>query len=168
MEGPEDSTPAQCQKLAEGILHKEAACMLGSCSFNSVYQPNFAETFSPGTGPVMLLSFFFDRVNELGFTEKFDLNELDDLREKVCGGEKSWSSFSSIAGAIEGLRDRPESCLDLSFMMALLRTGYEMPMETEVTIAKTLKGNELGWCLGASLPYLEQESGWKCRVKEVQ
>jgi guanosine-diphosphatase len=57
--------------------------------------------------------------------------------------------------------------LDLNFMLALLHTGYEMPMEREVRIAKKLKGNELGWCLGASLPLLESNSGWTCRIKEV-
>jgi Golgi nucleoside diphosphatase len=34
-------------------------------------------------------------------------------------------------------------------MFALLHLGYEMPIEREVRIAKKLKGNELGWCLGA-------------------
>ena len=65
------------------------------------------------------------------------------------------------------LKDRPEWCLDLSFMGALLHTGYELPMDREVKIAKQISGKELGWCLGASLPLLEQESGWQCRIKEV-
>jgi guanosine-diphosphatase len=30
-----------------------------------------------------------------------------------------------------------------------LHTGYEMPIDREVKIAKKIKGNELGWCLGA-------------------
>ena len=70
-------------------------------------------------------------------------------------------------GALADLRDRPEWCLDLSFMGALLHTGYEMPMDREVKIAKQIQGRELGWCLGASLPLLEKESGWQCRVKEA-
>jgi guanosine-diphosphatase len=65
------------------------------------------------------------------------------------------------------LKDRPEWCLDLSFMGALLHTGYELPMDREVKIAKQIRGKELGWCLGASLPLLEKESGWQCRIKEV-
>ena len=36
-------------------------------------------------------------------------------------------------------------------MMALLHTGYEMPLSREVKIAKKIKNNELGWCLGARL-----------------
>lgn len=57
--------------------------------------------------------------------------------------------FSTVPGALEELRERGEHCLDLNFMVALLHTGYEMPIEREVKIAKKIKGNELGWCLGA-------------------
>jgi len=65
------------------------------------------------------------------------------------------------------LTGRPETCLDLNFMFALLHLGYEMPIDREVKIAKKIKGNELGWCLGASLPLLEQTSGWQCKIKEI-
>lgn len=52
-------------------------------------------------------------------------------------------------------------------MLALLHTGYEMPLDRQVKIAKKINGNELGWCLGASLPLLSQESGWTCKIKDV-
>jgi guanosine-diphosphatase len=97
----------------------------------------------------------------------FTLGELHDLTSTVCGGEDSWGVFESVEGAMAELRDRPEWCLDLNFMLGLLHTGYEMPLSREVKIAKKIKDNELGWCLGASLPLLSQESGWTCRIKEV-
>jgi guanosine-diphosphatase len=81
--------------------------------------------------------------------ESFTIKELKDLTEKVCDGERSWDTFSSVEGALEELKGRPEWCLDLNFMLALLHTGYEMPIDREVKIAKKIKGNELGWCLGA-------------------
>ena len=166
MTGPADSLPAQCRALAEEILHKDAACTLAPCSFNGVHQPSLAKTFA--REDVFIFSYFYDRTAELGMPESFTLRELHDLTAKVCGGPKHWSSFEGIEGAIKELKDRPESCLDLSFMGALLHTGYEMPLEREVKIAKKIKGNELGWCLGASLPLLEMGgSGWTCRVKEV-
>ena len=128
--------------------------------------------------------------------ESFSLRELRDTTAKVCEGEAGWSVFEGIKGAQEQLKGRPEYCLDLNFMMALLHTGYEMPIGREVRIAKKIAGNELGWCLGArfvlllfflffsawflcvwcmgrvadfafSLPLLSQDSGWKCRVREV-
>ncbi|EXJ79471.1 guanosine-diphosphatase [Capronia coronata CBS 617.96] len=165
MEGPVDAIPAQCRALAEGILYKDKACTLHPCSFNGVHQPSLDKTFS--REDVYIFSYFYDRTHDLGMPESFTLRELLDLTEKVCGGEKHWNAFEGVEGALTELRDRPEWCLDLNFMSALLHTGYEMPIDREVKIAKKIKGNELGWCLGASLPLLEKESGWECRIKEV-
>ena len=83
---------------------------------------------------------------------------MHDLTSRVCGGEEHWDVFRSIPGAIEELQGRPEHCLDLNFMMALLHTGYELPIDREVKIAKKIKGNELGWCLGARLVVLRNGS----------
>ncbi len=171
MEGPRDGIPAQCRALAEGILYKDAACNLSPCSFNGVHQPSLEKTFA--RQDVYIFSYFYDRTQPLGMPESFTLRELHDLTAKVCGGEKSWDSFAGLQGedgltVLEDLKGRPEWCLDLNFMGALLHTGYEMPIEREVKIAKKIKGNELGWCLGASLPLLEKGSGWQCRIKEVE
>lgn len=166
MVGPKEiSTGAQCRGLAEKILHKDAECKLEPCSFNGVHQPSLAKTFADED--VYIFSYFYDRTKPLGMPDSFTLSELLKLTENVCAGEDSWGIFEGIEGAMDELRDRPESCLDLSFMMGLLHTGYEMPLSREVKIAKKIKGNELGWCLGASLPLLEENSGWTCRVKEV-
>ncbi|KAK4944607.1 Guanosine-diphosphatase [Elasticomyces elasticus] len=165
MEGPIDALPAQCRALAEGILYKEKECAIAPCSFNGVHQPALDKTFA--REDVYIFSYFYDRTRELGMPESFTLRELQDLTEKVCGGEKHWGGFAGIEGALAALRGRPEWCLDLNFMTALLHTGYEMPIDREVKIAKKIKGNELGWCLGASLPLLEPGSGWECRIKEV-
>ncbi|KAL7276116.1 Guanosine-diphosphatase [Rhizina undulata] len=165
MTGPSIPAPAQCRFVAEQILKKETECPLAPCSFNGIHQPSLQRTFA--TEDVYIFSYFYDRTRPLGMPDSFTLKELRDVTEKVCAGESAWDVFSGIEGALEELRDRPEYCLDLNFMMALLHTGYEMPLDREVRIAKKIKGNELGWCLGASLPLLEAGSGWKCRVKEV-
>lgn len=100
--------------------------------------------------------------------DSFTIRELHDLTHKVCSGFEVWNNaFSSVSGAIKELEDRPEWCLDLNFMLALLHTGYELPIDREVNIAKKIAGNELGWCLGASLPLLEKTSGWECKLKQV-
>ncbi|TVY19892.1 putative guanosine-diphosphatase [Lachnellula arida] len=165
MTGPSSASPAQCRKLAEKILFKEAECKVAPCSFNGIHQPSLEKTFS--REDIYTFSYFFDRTDPLGMPESFTLKELHHLTDQVCGGVSSWDVFETVPGAIEELKDRPEHCLDLNFMMALLHTGYEMPIDREVKIAKKIKGNELGWCLGASLPLLSQESGWQCRIKEV-
>ena len=162
-------SPAQCRGLAEKTLHKGEKCKMAPCAFAGVHQPALSKVFSHED--IFLFSYFYDRTQPLGMPESFSLSELKSLTAKVCQGESAWSEFESVGvkgvDAVEELKGRPETCLDLNFMLALLLTGYEMPLEREVRIAKKIKEKELGWCLGASLPLLEQESGWTCRVKEV-
>ncbi|KAJ5491125.1 guanosine-diphosphatase [Penicillium diatomitis] len=166
MAGPQDASPAaQCRAIAEKILKKDAECKLAPCSFNGIHQPSLAKTFS--REDVYIFSYFFDRTAPLGMPSSFTLDELHKLTASVCGGEETWGVFEGVKGALVELRDRPDWCMDLNFMMGLLHTGYEMPLSREVKIAKKIKDNELGWCLGASLPLLSQESGWTCRIKEV-
>lgn len=166
MYGPTDSLPAQCRSLTETILHKEAKCPLSPCSFNGVHQPSLAKTFA--REDLYIFSYFYDRTKDLGMPDSFTIRELHDLTHKVCSGSDVWkNAFSSISGAVKDLEERPEWCLDLNFMLALLHTGYELPIDREVNIAKKIAGNELGWCLGASLPLLEKTSGWECKVRQV-
>lgn len=148
MEGPKSASPAQCRGLAEKILKKDAKCELAPCSFGGVHQPSLSKTFA--REDVYVFSYFYDRTQPLGMPESFTIRELMDLTANVCAGEKEgWGVFEGVEGALEELQGRPEYCLDLSFMVALLHTGYEMGLQREVRIAKKIKGNELGWCLGA-------------------
>ena len=151
MTGPTSASPAQCRALAEKTLLKEAECSISPCAFNGVHQPSLSKTFA--REDVYLFSYFYDRTQPLGMPESFALSELKDLTARVCEGpggkNKAWDVFHAIDGAMDELSGRPESCLDLNFMLALLHTGYEMPIDREVKIAKKIKGNELGWCLGA-------------------
>lgn len=167
MTGPTSGrgSPAQCRGLAEKTLKKDASCALAPCAFNGVHQPSLEKTFA--REDIYLFSYFFDRTDPLGMPESFTLHELKELTARVCQGGDAWQVFTSIPGAIKELEDRPESCLDLNFMFTLLHTGYDMPIDREVKIAKKIKGNELGWCLGASLPLLSTGSGWECKVKQV-
>ncbi len=147
MVGPSTAAPAQCRGLAEKILMKDAQCEIAPCSFKGVHQPSLDKTFA--REDVYIFSYFYDRTQPLGMPESFTIAELRDLTAKVCEGEKGWASFGAVEGALAQLRGRPEYCLDLNFMVGLLHTGYEMGLQREVKIAKKIKGNELGWCLGA-------------------
>lgn len=145
--GPSQAAAAQCRNLAEKILAKDADCKLAPCSFNGVHQPSLAKTFA--REDVYIFSYFYDRTKPLGMPDSFTIREMHDLAQTVCMGKDGWDVFSTVPDALAELNDRPEHCLDLNFMMALLHTGYEMPIDREVKIAKKIKGNELGWCLGA-------------------
>jgi guanosine-diphosphatase len=145
--GPSQPAPAQCRNLAEKILKKDEKCALAPCSFNGIHQPLLSKTFSKED--VYIFSYFFDRTKPLGMPDSFTLREMHDLTQTVCMGKTAWDVFTTVPEAMTELNDRPEWCLDLNFMMALLHTGYDMPIDREVKIAKKIKGNELGWCLGA-------------------
>lgn len=145
--GPSQPAPAQCRNLAEKILNKDAACTLAPCSFNGIHQPLLSKTFTKED--VYIFSYFYDRTKPLGMPDSFTLREMHDLTQTVCMGKDAWDVFTTVPNAMEELLDRPDHCLDLNFMMALLHTGYDMPIDREVKIAKKIKGNELGWCLGA-------------------
>lgn len=149
MTGPAQGSPTQCRALAEQTLKKDAECKLNPCAFNGIHQPSFQHTFA--REDVYLLSFFYDRTSELGMPESFSIAELKDLAARVCHGDVdgAWDVFQGVPNAVAELKDRPEWCLDLNFQIALLHTGYGMPIDREVKIAKKIKGNELGWCLGA-------------------
>ncbi|OLL21913.1 putative guanosine-diphosphatase [Neolecta irregularis DAH-3] len=162
MTGPSTPSASQCRYFAENILNKEAHCPLLPCSFNGAHQPSLDKTFA--REDVYIFSYFYDRTAPLGMPSSFTLDELRSLTANVCTGDVGWSPFEAIQGAIVELTERPEWCLDLNFISVLLGVGYDMPLDREVKIAKKLKGNELGWCLGASLPLLENQD---CKVKEL-
>lgn len=163
--GPETATGPQCRFLAEKILNKDAECAQAPCSFNGIHQPSLVRNFQQ-TSDMYIFSFFYDRTNPLGMPSSFTLEELSDLAKIVCNGNSFWEKMlGSLNGALEELNNEPNYCLDLSFMVAMLHTGYDIPLHRELKTAKKIAGNELGWCLGASLPLLDQK-GWKCRIQE--
>ncbi|KAM9915346.1 hypothetical protein OXX59_010561, partial [Metschnikowia pulcherrima] len=92
---------------------------------------------------------------------------LRDLTKTVCAGETLWKDVL-LGDSVKELQEEPHWCLDLSFITAMLHTGYNIPLHRELRTAKKIANNELGWCLGASLPLLNPKDGsWKCRVKET-
>lgn len=164
--GPSEAAGAQCRHLAEQVLNKEVECKTAPCSFNGIYQPSLVKTFHKDSD-MWVFSYFYDRTNPLGFPGSFTMEELLDLTKKVCSGLTLWADVL-LGDSIESLNKEPNWCLDLSFISAMLHTGYNIPLSRELKTAKTIQNNELGWCLGASLPLLNsKQGGWKCRVNEV-
>ena len=165
--GPKVPAGAQCRFLADKILNKDAQCNQPPCSFNGVHQPSLVRTFE-SSSDLYVFSYFYDRTHLLGLPLSFTLGELFELSRTVCNGEEVWESvFSGIDGSISELQNDPNFCLDLSFQVSLLHTGYDIPLHRELRTAQTIANNEIGWCLGASLPLLNSDN-WKCRISEVE
>lgn len=164
--GPSSPAGAQCRFLAEKVLNKESECTTKPCSFNGVHQPSLTKTFRKSSD-MYVFSYFYDRTNPLGFPSSFTVEELTELAKVVCNGEQLWKDVL-LDDHIKGLNEEPQWCLDLSFITAMLHTGYDIPLHRELRTAKKIDNNELGWCLGASLPLLDKTtSGWKCKVKDT-
>lgn len=134
------------------------------CSFDGVYQPSLLDTF-PG-GKVLLLSYFYDRIQPLMpkvNPPRITVSTLATMAKDVCQGKAAWANkWGNDKVAMDELEDRPEYCLDLTFMHALLRLGYEFGDDKEVTIGKQIEGTELGWCLGATIAMVGGDL--KCRI----
>lgn len=164
--GPLEAAGAQCRYLAEKVLNLDTECTTKPCSFNGVYQPSLSKAFHQNS-EMWVFSYFYDRTNPLGFPKSFTVEELKDLTKYVCAGETMWQDIL-LGDSVKALQGEPHWCLDLSFITAMLHTGYNIPLHRELRTAKTIANNELGWCLGASLPLLDpMKGGWKCRVKKV-
>lgn len=65
---------------------------------------------------------------------------------------------------MEELSDRPEYCLDLTFMYSLLSLGYELEEERQVWMGKKVGDVELGWCVSLSPVVLS----WKLTFLSVR
>lgn len=164
--GPKHGSALQCRNLAESILNKDGDCAMPPCSFNGVHQPSLVDSFLPDSD-IYVFSFFYDRTSPLGMPNSFSVDELKALTSQVCAGPEAYDSFGAIPGAVEALQKNPHWCLELNYMLGLLRTGYDIPGHREVRIAKKIKGNEMGWCLGASLPLLDMKNGgWTCKITQ--
>jgi len=118
------------------------------------------ETFQDGK--VLLLSYFYDRIKPLlppsdpssssSPLPPLTVSSLKDLARDVCLGRPKWEErWAGNQLAMEELADRPEYCLDLTYMHVLLRTGYEFDDGRAVEIGKQIDGTELGWALGAAI-----------------
>lgn len=141
-------------------------CEVEPCSFNGVYQPSLLDTFP--RGQFLALSYFTDRIKPLlanqrrsyakhfTSTSTLTIADLADLAKDVCAGPKTWRKrWMKGSDAIAELEDRPEYCLDLTFMHALLGLGYELQPERELLVEKQIRGVELGWALGAGLALVQ-------------
>lgn len=155
----------QCRGIAEKALYKDKNCPVRPCSFNGVHQPKFTETFTDS--PIYLISYFYDRMISLGMPSTFTIEDMKYLANSVCSGPTYWQDAFSLTDALKELKEEPEWCLDLNYMISLLSVGYEIPNNRQLHTAKKIDNKELGWCLGASLSMLsEQNNGWNCNVKE--
>jgi guanosine-diphosphatase len=128
-----------------------SVCEVKPCSFNGVYQPSILDTFP--NGQLLALSYFTDRIQPLlaPYTDMYSKSKSGDSNEPisaevdvsdtktlsigtlalmakdVCAGPKVWKRrWGHDKAAMAELEDRPEYCLDLTFMHGLLGLGESL------------------------------------------
>ncbi|KAJ3776132.1 nucleoside phosphatase family-domain-containing protein [Lentinula raphanica] len=167
MDGEQIGSFEACNRVVELVMAKDSICELKPCSFNGVYQPSLLDSFS--SGKVLLLSYFFDRLDPLLSktsepVDKITVSEVASIAQDVCLGYDAWTArWGSNQEVMDELQDRPEWCLDLTFMHSLLRLGYEFSDDRDVVLGKKLQDTELGWCLGATIAIVSS-GNLKCRL----
>ncbi|KAF8333433.1 nucleoside phosphatase family-domain-containing protein [Cantharellus anzutake] len=166
MKGGDIGSYTSCNRLVELVMAKDAICEVKPCSFNGAYQPSITDTFP--SGGILTLSYFSDRIIPLIRTkhskgrDTIKIKEIATLAERVCNGAASWKKYwGDDQEAMKELEGRPEACLDLTFMHALLRLGYEFSDNREATLVKKIDGIELGWALGAGIALISGELSCK-------
>ncbi|KAI0086951.1 nucleoside phosphatase family-domain-containing protein [Irpex rosettiformis] len=165
MSGTDVGSFQACDRVVQLVMAKDAVCEMKPCSFNGVYQPSLLDTFP--NGKVLLLSYFYDRLYPLlqpiSPDEPITVSTIATLATDICEGKSSWTKlWGKDNDLMKELDERPEWCLDMTFMHALLRLGYEFGDKREVEIGKRIDGTELGWCLGATIALVGGKL--KCRV----
>ncbi|GAA93896.1 uncharacterized protein L969DRAFT_70134 [Mixia osmundae IAM 14324] len=160
-----------CRRVVDVTMAKDALCEVEPCAFGGVYQPKLMETF--GQGPIYALSYFYDRIVPLGLgadSVPFTMKQLRELTADVCAGPEGssdgkhgWARFRRSKEAMAELEDRPEYCLDLTFMYSLLGFGYELAEDRELQVGKKINDVELGWALGASISLIT-DTDLKCEI----
>jgi guanosine-diphosphatase len=169
-----------CRRIVDVVMAKDALCEVEPCAFGGVYQPSLMETFGHGSiyayvsssfsfyvslilyrahdaRRLFRLSYFYDRLIPLGLgvdNEPFKIADLRKLAEDVCLGPEAggWDRFRGSKEAMDELEDRPEYCLDLSFMHSLLSLGYDLSDDREIRVGKKIDGVELGWSVEFYFP----------------
>lgn len=142
---------AACRGVIEAVFGKEKDCALNPCAFNGVYQPPITDTF--GEGDLYVFSYFYDLTQPLGMPTQFTVREFGELANRVCNQDTDF--FRHVPNALAALNHTPNYCLDLTYMHALLRIGYDVAPERLVRTAKKIRDAETGWCLGASIAMID-------------
>jgi guanosine-diphosphatase len=168
MDGADVGSYKACNRIMELVMAKDAICPMKPCSFNGAYQPSILDTFP--TGGILALSYFYDRIAPLiqspsyasvftsdgSVPNKLSISSISLLAQRVCEGASSWREhWGTDPAVLDELQQRPEYCLDLTFMHALLTLGYEFLDDRDVRIEKKIEGIELGWALGAGIALID-------------
>ena len=140
---------SDCAVITQKVF-KSDTCAMTPCSFDGVYMPSLATSFSYEQGyEIYAFSYFYDRTEPLGLTSPLTPSSLLESAKRMC-------SSSLSPGELALSKENPDFCMDLSYIHALLSVGYGMEESRPIHVTKKVNGFETGWCLGATIHMLDQ------------
>lgn len=142
----------RCMASVRGVFDKQKHCELEPCSFNGIHQPAFPP--HKGRSPkFVIFSYFYDRLIPLGLSSPLTLRQVKEKAGELCA-----ASPKGAGGMSRLLGENHEWCLDVAYIYGLLSYGYQIDLDTPITVTKQIAGYEAGWALGSALKLLEQHS----------
>ncbi|KAJ7621947.1 nucleoside phosphatase GDA1/CD39 [Mycena polygramma] len=148
-----------CRRIMDLVLPKDTACAVFPCAFEG---PALSETFPPSAGCMLLVGYRIapllphsQKEAEVAVTA----GVIAELGGAVCIGREEWlRRWGAQTKLMAELNGQPEWCLDLTFMHALLTTGYGLADEREVIVVH----RRFQWTLDAGIRLIGDDV--KCRV----
>eukprot|EP01023_Acetabularia_acetabulum_P037852 TRINITY_DN3613_c0_g1_i1.p1 TRINITY_DN3613_c0_g1~~TRINITY_DN3613_c0_g1_i1.p1 ORF type:complete len:482 (-),score=89.00 TRINITY_DN3613_c0_g1_i1:410-1855(-) len=148
----------ECSEGIENVLDADAqSCTFDKCSFSGAWAVNTV----PQTD-MYISSFFFDRAVDSGIITDSTLPtaniKVQDYKTKgqiACSenSEAVQTEFQNIEADLV-----PYLCLDLSYCYTLLKDGFDISEDQDITLVKRINYNgmeiEAAWPLGAALGLL--------------
>lgn len=128
--GSIDNTYEPCLALVKDIIKTE-----------NVHTPSELTTRK-----IAAFSYFFDLAAEHGLVEDGATDAVVKVRDYINIAKKACDM---------GGGEHRFACMDLTFISALLNTGYGLPPEKEIQIYKKINGHEASWALGLAYNLIE-------------
>lgn len=121
----------------------------GDCSFAGIYQPPLPDQ-TESFGDFFAFSNFHHVWQFLYLNNKSSLLELKAASENIC--KMNYTELLEFnANRTQNEPYLSDYCFRSAYIFELLHTGYGFSVSEKITASNTLKGQKVGWALGAFL-----------------
>ena len=144
-----------CLKKTKELLHLEdnswcGFAHRGDCSFNGVYMPEMPRQ-SESFGEFIAISNYFHVWDFLGLPARASLQELRDMTEQICSMDRDGLIHFNKQHAKIPESEINDYCFRSAYVFNVLHNGYGFEMDEFITATEVIRGQKIGWALGAML-----------------
>jgi GDA1/CD39 (nucleoside phosphatase) family len=158
-----------CMEHTKQLLHLEDNqwCNFAhrrDCSFNGVYMPEMPHQ-SEHFGEFLAISNYYHVWDFLNLPTRASLQELHNKTEYICNMDQDELLQFNKDNARVPKGDVDDYCFRSSYVFNMLHHGYGFGLDEFITATDVLKGQKIGWALGAML-YEINTFPWKYNEHE--